>query len=129
MRYLTNAEYENILLLALKRHGLSESQARSLIAARWPMFGTGLVVEAEGRGLLIALKDIQDWLNVVTNGFWADGEPIRAEDTLFSPDLAEKLFTWCVETGRAKPTIIGELINDNPRPLNRILKLANTPHN
>mgnify|MGYP001241442350 FL=1 len=129
MRFLSNTEYEAVLLLALKRLGLTETQAKTLIAARWPMPGPSLVGEAEGRGLIVTLQDIQAWLDTVTDGCWADGEPICAENTLFNDDLADKFFAWCVQTGRAKPTLVGHLMENNPVPVKRILQLANSGSN
>lgn len=129
MQYLNNEEYEAIAALALKRYGLTQSQIQTLLAARWPMLGTGLISEAEGRGLIITRQDIEDWLREITGGKWSDGAPVTPENTFFSLPLAERFFEWCVKTKRAKPTLVNHLLEENPSYKKRILQLANSQSN
>jgi len=129
MEFLTNAEYEKILTFVLKRYGLNANQIQALLAARWPMLAIGLMGEAEGRGLVINRQDIEDWLREITGGTWSDGEAVSPENTFVPLHLADAFFSWCVKTGRAKPTIVGRLLAENPNYKNRILQLANAKSN
>jgi len=129
MRFLTGPEYNSILLVGLKRIGLSEADAARLIAARWPMDAYGLVAEAHGRGLAIQIADIAAWLVSRMGPTWPDGEPTDAESAMFSPTVAEVCLQWCVATGRANSTLAGRFYTSNPRRIEITLQAAKAKDN
>lgn len=104
MRYLTTAEYDNVLLAALRQQGLSDHDARRLIACRWPMDSDSLPAEAVGRGLII---DSADWCAYVAE-FAPDAEGDFVG--ILNAEAAEEFFQWCVDTGRARLSDVGRCL-------------------
>ena len=107
MRFFNTAEYDSILLAALRSHGLDDDAARRVIAARWPMDAAGLLAEANGRGLVVTPGEVLDFL--------CDGCGLASPDELadllaecgpvqFNPEEADAFFDWCVANARAVPT-------------------------
>lgn len=130
MRWLKQHEYDAITTRALTTvYGLDERQAKALVAARWPMPGSGVPSEALGRGLQVSLDDVADWLRKTVGECWHDGEPVDAAATFFSPSLVDSFLEWAVSTGRAKPTPVGEAMTRDFRPVNRILRAAKAGEN
>lgn len=103
MRYLNCEKYDEILLAALRQQGLSDHDARQLIACRWPMDATGIISEASGRGLLIDAADVSAFAAELRDG-------LDADDVLFIPASAEMFFNWCVTTERARLTPMGRYL-------------------
>lgn len=124
MRWLKLAEYDSLLRAILVRHGLSTEGAARLIAARWPMHGLQIPGEAAGRGLIVEPADLTKWLCETVGPTWPDGNPVLAESAWLSAELCDEFLTWCVETGRARPTPLAEKWNDDPAPLDAKLQMA-----
>lgn len=65
------------------------------------MCSVGVVNEASGRGLMVGLGDIDDFVREMT------GTGL-AEDDVFEPEIVSEFLRWAVESGRAKLTPIGQ---------------------
>jgi hypothetical protein len=89
----------------------------------WPS-GAG---EAEGRGLEISKEDCHVFLQELrkTN----PEVPEDPEHAFLTPTAFERFLEWAVQTGRAKLTAVGKLINENPQPLEAILQACSTERN
>lgn len=123
MRYLTTAEYESVLLAGLKRYGLDEPTIHALLDARWPMCDASVLVEAQGRGLSITMPDVQAWLDSMA------GPPLRARECWFNASILDQMLAWLVAHGRAQPTLAGELMQERPRDLRKILQVTKAAEN
>jgi hypothetical protein len=88
------------------------------------MEASGLIAEAYGRGLIVTLDDVEDWLVAQYGDTLPDGEPMSSERVVVMPDAAEAFMEWAVETGRAKLTELGEKWNKNFAPIERKLRSA-----
>ena len=106
MRFLNNAEYDLVLRRALADHGIGDDVALALLASRWPMESGALPGEAFGRGLVITPAD---WSDYVAE-YAPDAEPDSVG--LVNEAAAEIYLQWCVDTGRATLTPVGELHQD-----------------
>lgn len=129
MRYLSAAEYDGILLIGLMRLGLTRADATRLIAARWPMDAHGLVSEAHGRGLVVSLDGIAEWLAATIGPTWADGQPVDVGHVMFTASIGDRCFSWLAATGRATATLTGELMARDTRPLDALLDAAHGGEN
>lgn len=122
MRYLSRAQYENVLRSVLSKQGLTPEQAESLIAARFPVPGVGVLAELFGRGLSASPDDINaflDWYRGVHPEIPAE---INVTNTAFDAWLVDQMAAWLVESGRAQPTLASQLMDADFEPAKRIIE-------
>jgi hypothetical protein len=119
-RFLRTDEYESLLMAGLKRYGLAESDIRALLDARWPLFDISVLTEAQGRGIVISMEDVQGFLDALIDKLGV--APFIARETCFEPHVFDEMLEWCIAHGRGVPTLAGELMRDRPRDLQRILQ-------
>lgn len=120
MRFLSTSEYESFLLAYLRACGIDEPSALSLLAARWPLIGPGVIAESQGRGVNLTLDDVQAFCDSLVEK--TDHPAPDARAAMFLPDVFDAMLSWLVAHGRVKPTITGELMQSQPRKLGQILR-------
>jgi hypothetical protein len=84
-----------------------------------------LLIEAQGRGLIITMEDVQEFLADIHQ----DAPVPDAQAALFSPMAFDGLLAWCVATDRAQPTIVGELMQEQPETLEFMLQSSRAGSN
>jgi hypothetical protein len=125
----SNEQYERLVAAGLVRMGIDAAAAAALLAARWPMFGGGVLSECAGRGLLLTLEDVRDFLREIVGEEWMDGEPIDAAATMFTAGPLESLLRWAIKNGRGKPSFSGSLADEHPKKLDALLLRVNAQRN
>ncbi len=127
MRYLTLAEYDDVLLASLRNLGLSDADAKRLIEARWPMDQTGVIAEAGGRGLLVDAADVAAFA-VEAIGDDAGG---AVDNVVMAAESVEIFLQWAVENDRARLTPTGRLLQlgCTDRVINRTCRRAAAANN
>lgn len=127
MRWLKRDEYDAVLFATLADLGLPRAQAAILIAARWPILPQNVASEAAGRGLVIRPEHVDEYLDELCcrNG----KERLPTDEVAFLPVAFDDFLAWCVRTGRAELTKMGELLQEDDRPVTRILRAEAAPNN
>lgn len=122
MRFLTLPEYDAILLASLRNLGLSDTDARTIIAARWPMDAVGVIAEAGGRGLIVDAADVAAFV-VEAVGDDADG---AVDGVVMTNEAVELFLRWAVENDRARLTPTGRLLQraDTDKVIRRTCRRA-----
>lgn len=125
MRYLNTSEYDSILLAALRESGLTDGAAKRLIQSRWPMDAAGLLCEATGRGLLVDMLHVHQFVMEVTGSDFDYGED------QFEPEIADAFFQWAADSGKARLTPIGEHLQrpDADKRIKARCRVANAVNN
>jgi len=117
MQILSTSQYDGLLRVALRQRGIPDDLAERLIASRWPMPAAGLIGESYGRGFVVDLQTIKDWLaSVVGSDCWEDGEPLDPANVLVTPRLADSFLRWAVAHRRVRLTDAGEMFQRDPKP-------------
>lgn len=127
MRWLKRDEYDAVLRAALADRGLTPSQAEVLIQSRWPILPDSVAAEGAGRGLVIRPEHVDEYLDELCrrNG----KERLPTDEVAFLPVAFDNFLAWCVRTGRAELTKMGELLQEDDRPVTRILRAEAAPNN
>jgi hypothetical protein len=96
--YLSANDYRLVLLAALDANGFDRPSAERLLELRWPMDSPGAICECSGRGLLLEMADISDWLEA------NDWETVDPAEIMFSERGINNLLEWAAENERGQPT-------------------------
>ena len=122
MRPLTTAEYDALQLRILKGVGLDESQARSLLALRWPQLPATVVVECLGRGAIVDVLDVVDFLKHI------GCDPLEGP-WLFNGNMVDAFLEWAVANDRVRPTEVAKAADRDPGRLKAMLEASTFPQN
>jgi hypothetical protein len=97
--------YEALVIDGLKRSGLRLMEAREMAKNRFPLNAESAICECMGRGLVLDLQDLTDFLRWKFKAVaFDDGEPLKADSVGWIPRTIEELLHWAVQSGRGKPT-------------------------
>jgi hypothetical protein len=120
---LSQREYEDVLRVALKGHGLTAEQAAALIAARWPLIGPGLLHEASGRGLFLELADLEDWIEA------RFGRRVDPAELGFDAKYVDEFLGWALSENRGRPSPAGLVAAARPTFADEICRVDRAPWN
>lgn len=107
MNILSRQHYERVLRMSLRQLGCDRQTSELMITSRWPMNASGMISEADGRGLQVERSDVEDFLLSVAPGPEAN-DPV---EVFAGPELFDNFIAWCVEHRRGKPTFVATLHN------------------
>lgn len=113
--FLSQNDYETLLVEIFRQAGIGPTEARQLIGLRWPLIGyAGMLAEGVGRGFWFDRSDLGDFIAWCREQFGDDCVPNDAEDRLDTmvcvPTLFDAFQNWLEQNDRAKPTLRGEIM-------------------
>jgi len=120
---LSQADYELAIRGGLRARGIADEVIDTLLAARWPLFLPDLLAECGGRGRLLTVEGVGDWLRA------RFGEPIDPNELAYRPRHVEELLQWACENGVGQPTFAGWAATMRPNTLEAILRKEKAPQN